>query len=165
MSGEGSETQELASTGGKALGPEQVQTNPEPREVFSPFVPSWEQVEKLLEEEGLAPESLPIGTLYSDGYDDKKITALAKLAILKVFERYNEDPAGFKLAIPKGVIEGVDSYGEVVRTIAELYLPGQNAVAVAPPSYFDDDKTFLVRYQMARRSGLPAAATLIISLR
>jgi hypothetical protein len=158
-------TQESGSNKSEVSGPEQTQRNLEHPEVFCYLVPSWEQVEKLLEEEGLTPESLPIGTLYSDGYDDKETIALAKLAILKVFQSYNEDPTGFKLAIPKGVIEGVDSYGEVVRTIAELYLPGQNAVAVAPPSYFDDDKTFLVRYQMARRSGLPAAATLIISLR
>lgn len=158
MSSEGQGTQELDLTKGKALEPKQTQNNPEPQ-VFCSLVPSWEQVEKLLEEKGLTPESLPIETLYSDGYDGKTTIILAQLAILEVFERYDEDPTGFKLAIPKGVVEKVDGHGKVMRTVAELYLPERNAVAVAPPSYFDDDRTFSVRYQMARRYGIPAYAS------
>lgn len=119
----------------------------------SSLIPTAEQISAVFRKDGLSPGTIRDVTA---GVDDPRIKALAKLAILKVFRYFHEDPRGFGLIIPRKDIVVTDEHDRPLYTVAEHYEDSIPAVMVAPPAYFKDTT---VRGQLERRYGLSRSAS------
>lgn len=117
------------------------------------LIPTREQITAVYQRDGLLPDVIKDLT---PGADNEKAILLAKLAILKVFEHFHEDPTGFGVAVLKGGITVMDEQDQPLYKIAEHYFERFPAAGVASTSFLNDAT---IKYQLEKRYGIPYLAS------